>query len=107
LIGFVDRGDQTLHSGVDVVGKGTLGKVDDEAAKAAAGRIDYLLMRIRQRLIEVPAGVGIITFVDHVGSPRRLLRGRRGRRAFLLRSSGKPICKPLGMGRWRKIRFTP
>lgn len=47
----------------------TLGKVDESEAKATAARIDYILMRIRQRLLAVPTGMNIITFIEHDGKP--------------------------------------
>ena len=47
----------------------TLGKVDQKEAESTAARIDYILMRIRQRLLEVPAGMDIITFIEHDGKP--------------------------------------
>ncbi len=47
----------------------TIGKVEETEAKVTAARIDYLLMRIRQRLLEVPAGVDIGAFIEHDGKP--------------------------------------
>jgi integrase len=47
----------------------TLGKVHENEAKATAARIDYLLMRVRQRLLEVPHGVDIVTFLEFDGKP--------------------------------------
>lgn len=47
----------------------TIGKVQEDEAQATAARIDYLLMRVRQRLLEVPAGVDIVTFIEHDGKP--------------------------------------
>ena len=47
----------------------TVGKVEEAEAKATAARIDYLLMRIRQRLLEVPVGVDIAAFIEHDGKP--------------------------------------
>ncbi len=47
----------------------TIGKVDETEAKASAARIDYLLMRIRQRLLTIPEGVDIVTFIEHDGKP--------------------------------------
>src|SRR5438874_13632882 len=46
-----------------------LGKVDEEEAKATAARIDYLLMRIRQRLLTVPSSMDITKFIEHDGKP--------------------------------------
>ncbi len=46
-----------------------VGKVKESEAKATAARVDYILMRIRQRLLEVPAGMSILTFIEHDGKP--------------------------------------
>jgi integrase len=40
-----------------------IGKVSDAEAEAWAGRVDHLLMRIRQRLLAVPDGVDIVDFL--------------------------------------------
>lgn len=50
----------------------TLGKVEDSEAESTAAKIDYILMRIRQRLLAVPAGMDIITFIEHDGKPPAL-----------------------------------
>jgi hypothetical protein len=34
----------------------TLGRVDQDEAMATAARVEYLLMRVRQRLLSVPVG---------------------------------------------------
>ena len=47
----------------------TLGKVEDNEARVTAARIDYLLMRIKQKLLDVPIGVDILTFLAHDGKP--------------------------------------
>jgi len=47
----------------------TIGKVDEAEANTTAARIDYILMRIRQQLIEVPLGMDILTFIKHDGKP--------------------------------------
>lgn len=47
----------------------TIGKVAEAEAQATAARIDYLLMRIRQRLLDVPGGMDIVTFIEHDGKP--------------------------------------
>lgn len=45
----------------------TIGKVAESEAMATAAKIDYILMRIRQRLLEIPIGVDITTFIEHDG----------------------------------------
>jgi integrase len=47
----------------------TIGKVTEQEAKAKASQIDYMLMRLKQRLIELPPGVRIIDFLQHDGKP--------------------------------------
>jgi integrase len=46
-----------------------IGKVSPEEAEAKTAQVNYLLMRIKQGLIELPPGVGIVEFVQHDGKP--------------------------------------
>ena len=46
-----------------------LGKVSAEEAASKAAQVDYLLMRLKQRLIELPPGVDIVEFVQFDGKP--------------------------------------
>ena len=46
-----------------------LGKVSKAEADAKAAQVDYLLMRLKQRLIELPLGVGIVEFLLRDGKP--------------------------------------
>ncbi len=46
-----------------------IGKVSADEAEAKAAQVDYLLMRLKQGLIALPAGVDIVDFVRHDGSP--------------------------------------
>ena len=46
-----------------------IGKVSPQEAEAKAAQVDYLLMRLKQGLIELPPGVGIAEFVQHDGKP--------------------------------------
>ena len=46
-----------------------VGKVKESEAKDTAARVDYVLMRIRQRLLEVPTGMNIVMFIEHDGRP--------------------------------------
>jgi integrase len=53
-----------------------IGAVGDREAKAIKAKVEYLLMRIKQHLLEVPAGMDIVTFVEFDGkapaaTPRR------------------------------------
>src|SRR4051812_47240254 len=45
----------------------TLGKVSEQEAEAKSAQADYLLLRIRQNLVQVPPGVPIEDFVQHDG----------------------------------------
>ena len=45
----------------------TLGRVPADEAANKAAHVDYLLMRLKQRLIELPAGVDIVSFVEQDG----------------------------------------
>ena len=47
----------------------TLGKVDPDEAETKTRQVEYLLMRLKQRLIVVPEGIDIVTFVEHDGNP--------------------------------------
>jgi integrase len=46
-----------------------IGKVTPEEAEAKAAQVNYLLMRIKQGLLELPPGVEIAEFVLHDGKP--------------------------------------
>lgn len=45
----------------------TLGKVTDQEAEAKSSQVDYLLLRIKQKLVRVPQGVEIEDFVLNDG----------------------------------------
>jgi integrase len=47
----------------------TLGRVGNDEAENKARQVDYLLMRLKQRLLVLPDGVDIVTFVEHDGKP--------------------------------------
>jgi integrase len=49
-----------------------IGKVSAEEAEAKAAQVGYLLMRLKQGLIELPPGIGIVEFVQHDGKPPAL-----------------------------------
>jgi integrase len=46
-----------------------IGKVSLQEAEAKAAQIEYLLMRLKQGLIELPPGTDIVEFVQHDGKP--------------------------------------
>ncbi|HLI76824.1 MAG TPA: site-specific integrase [Acidobacteriaceae bacterium] len=47
----------------------TIGKVKQDEAENKARQVDYLLMRLKQRLIVLPEGTDIVTFIEHDGKP--------------------------------------
>jgi len=47
----------------------TLGEVAQGEAEAKAAQVDYLLMRVKQRLLTVPDGIDIVTFIQFDGKP--------------------------------------
>lgn len=48
----------------------TIGQVAKDEAENKARQVDYLLMRLKQRLIVLPEGTDIVTFVEHDGNRR-------------------------------------
>ena len=46
-----------------------VGAVTEEEAQAKSAQVDYLLLRLKQKLIELPAGVGIVDFLQRDGKP--------------------------------------
>lgn len=47
----------------------TLGEVSADEAESKSRQIDYLLMRLSQRLVALPPGTGIVDFVKYDGKP--------------------------------------
>jgi integrase len=47
----------------------TIGKVEKDEAENKARQVDYLLMRLKQRLLVLPDGTDIVTFIEHDGKP--------------------------------------
>jgi integrase len=47
----------------------TIGKVQPDEAEAKARQVEYLLMRLKQRLVTLPEGVDVVSFVEHDGKP--------------------------------------
>lgn len=46
-----------------------LGQVEEHEARAVAAKVDYWLMRLKQKLVQLPPGCDIVTFVQHDGNP--------------------------------------
>jgi integrase len=47
----------------------TVGKVGESEAVTVKGNVEYLLMRIKQHLLDIPPGCDIVTFIEHDGKP--------------------------------------
>ncbi len=47
----------------------TLGQVEKDEAENKARQVDYLLMRLKQRLVLLPEGTDIVTFIEYDGKP--------------------------------------
>ncbi len=47
----------------------TLGRVPQAEAEAKAAHVNYLLMRLKQRLVELPPGADVVSFVEQDGKP--------------------------------------
>jgi hypothetical protein len=45
----------------------TLGKVSKEEAEAKSAQVDYLLMRLKQRLVDLPPSIDVVEFVQFDG----------------------------------------
>src|SRR5262245_23416255 len=48
-----------------------IGRVSEGEARAKADQVGYLMMRLKQGLLELPAGVDIREFVQRDGKPRQ------------------------------------
>ena len=46
-----------------------LGEVAASEAEAVSAKVDYILLRLKQNLLEIPAGCDIVTFIKHDGKP--------------------------------------
>ncbi len=46
-----------------------LGEVEKSEAEAVSAKVDYILLRLKQHLLEIPAGCDIITFIQYDGKP--------------------------------------
>jgi hypothetical protein len=47
----------------------TIDKVEKDEAENKARQVDYLLMRLKQRLLVLPEGADIVTLIEHDGKP--------------------------------------
>src|SRR5207249_4987360 len=55
-----------------------LGKVDPDEAETKIGQVDYLLLRLRQGLMQLPVGTDIVTFLEFDGKTPETVPARRG-----------------------------
>ena len=51
----------------------TLGDVSEDEARTKASQVDYLLLRIQQRLVALPPGVSIVDFVQFDGKVENIV----------------------------------
>ena len=47
----------------------SLGKVTQDEAETKANQVNYLLMRLKQNLLQLPPGIDIVTFISFDGKP--------------------------------------
>lgn len=47
----------------------SLGKVDPQEAEAKSAQADYLIMRLKQGLLQIPPGMDIVSFLQFDGKP--------------------------------------
>jgi hypothetical protein len=47
----------------------SLGKVERQEVDARSNQVDYLLLRLKQGLLRIPVGMGIIQFLQGDGKP--------------------------------------
>ncbi len=84
-----------------------IGKVSPQEAEAKAAQVDYLLMRIKQGLIEVPPGVGIAEFVQHDGKPAAAPAAAvAGRKKLTLATLRDRYLKTRATGREKSTLYT-
>ena len=50
----------------------TIGEVDETEAKGVKARYEYILRLLKQRLLTLPSGMDIVTFLGHDGKPSKL-----------------------------------
>ncbi len=46
-----------------------IGEVQEHEARAVSAKVDYWLMRLKQKLVDLPPGCDVVTFVQHDGRP--------------------------------------
>jgi hypothetical protein len=56
----------------------TVGEVEKSEAQNKARQVDYLLMRLKQKLIVLPDGTDIVTFIEHEEANQRAANNQTG-----------------------------
>ena len=62
----------------------TVGRVPLAEAEAKAAHVDYLLMRLKQRLVELPPGTDVVSFVEQDGNPALAVKTAKARQTVTL-----------------------
>jgi hypothetical protein len=84
-----------------------IGKVSPQEAEAKAAQVEYLLMRIKQGLIEPPPGVGIAEFVQHDGkTPAAATPVGASRKALTLAELRERYLTTRATGREKSTLYT-
>lgn len=79
----------------------TVGKVPEDEAEAFAGGTDLILLRLKQKLITPPPGIGIEESSSSRAARRPSSPSRPSSRSRFLRSSRSTSTRT-GTGRWRR-----
>ncbi len=61
----------------------TIGEVDETKAQGVKARYEYLLRLLKQRLLTLPTGMDVVTFLGHDGKPPKCARRIRPPRVHL------------------------
>ena len=82
----------------------SLGKVVQDEAETKANQVDYLLMRLKQNLLQLPPGMDIVTFISvrWQATPGNC----RSRDVLTLGHCETGTWKPIGTGAWNNPPWT-
>jgi len=75
----------------------TIGEVDETEAKGVKARYEYLLRLLGQRLLTLPAGMDVVTFLRHDGKPPEV-EGAPDRPELLFAAFRDEYLKTVGNG---------
>ena len=76
----------------------TIGEVDETEAQGVKARYEYLLRLLKQRLLTLPSGMDIVTFLRHDGKPADAT-SESGRRSSPSPRSATATSRPSATGR--------